>query len=193
VHSGSMAVRIVSWLAIFVLAVMFTEFWMYWFHRLQHANRFLWGFHRVHHTVRELNAVNALDHFSDPFFALPWMFLPSMLVFSFDNGPWPYLLVQLVWAHGIFDHAATRLTLGRHLRFFIVDNRFHRIHHSLDPIHFDKNFSTRFTVWDYLFGTAYFPKHDEILDVGIADATAPTFKDYLAIPERPKLQSEAAA
>ena len=39
----------------------------------------------------------------------------------------------------------------------IADNRFHRIHHSIQPQHFDKNFGAGTSLWDQLFGTAYFP------------------------------------
>jgi len=194
-HADSMALRVASWIVIYILAVTFTEFWMYWFHRLQHGNRLLWSYHRVHHSNRELNGINALDHFSDPFFALPAMFLPSIVLFSFDNGgPWPYVLTQLVWLHGIFDHAATRLNIGRYLRFLVADNRYHRVHHSRDPAHFDKNFSTRFTLWDWLFGTAYFPKRGESLGaVGIDDAPTPRIGTYFALHPRPKFQNELAA
>ena len=56
------------------------------------------------------------------------------------------------------------------LRKVLVDNRFHRIHHSLEPRHFDKNFGVCFTIWDRWFGTAYDPAPNEWPQVGLADA-----------------------
>jgi hypothetical protein len=35
----------------------------------------------------------------------------------------------------------------------VVTPLFHRIHHSMERRHFDKNFGGRLIVWDYLFGT----------------------------------------
>ena len=53
---------------------------------------------------------------------------------------------------GNYLHSPIRLHLGV-LGRYIVDNRVHRIHHSLEPAHFDKNFGMFTTLWDRLFGT----------------------------------------
>src|SRR5262249_21944914 len=31
------------------------DFYIYWFHRLQHSNRWLWRLHEAHHSVREVD------------------------------------------------------------------------------------------------------------------------------------------
>ena len=64
----------------------------------------------------------------------------------------------------------------------IVDNRFHRIHHSLEERHFDKNFGICFSIWDFLFGTAYEPG-DEWPHVGLADRMPPnSVREFLLHP-----------
>jgi sterol desaturase/sphingolipid hydroxylase (fatty acid hydroxylase superfamily) len=43
----------------------------------------------------------------------------------------------------------------------------HQIHHSNNPIHFDKNFGAGLAIWDWLFGTLHVPqKKDEHLHYG---------------------------
>jgi hypothetical protein len=44
----------------------------------------------------------------------------------------------------------------------------HQIHHSSDPIHFNKNLGSCLAVWDWLFGTLYVPgKAREKLSFGV--------------------------
>jgi sterol desaturase/sphingolipid hydroxylase (fatty acid hydroxylase superfamily) len=63
----------------------------------------------------------------------------------------------------------------------VVDNRFHRIHHSVEPQHLDKNFGIWLSCWDYMYGTAYTPKPGEwpkVLGIGIAPPK--TVREFLA-------------
>jgi sterol desaturase/sphingolipid hydroxylase (fatty acid hydroxylase superfamily) len=84
--------------------------------------------------------------------------------------------------------------VGSILRRLIADNRFHRIHHSVDPHHFDKNFGAGTTIWDQLFGTAHFPAADEWPDTGIADhPETRRLSDYLWGPFRTAEGDEDAA
>jgi sterol desaturase/sphingolipid hydroxylase (fatty acid hydroxylase superfamily) len=54
-----------------------------------------------------------------------------------------------------------------------TDNRYHRIHHSPEPHHKDKNFAAFSSVWDLLFRTAYFPRPNEWPDTGLSDIGEP--------------------
>lgn len=191
-RSDSMAMRVSAWAGLYVTVTLFVEFWLYWFHRLQHMVPFLWGFHRVHHSIRELNAINAADHFSDPVFGTPFAMLPGTFLLGFDNGPWPFALTLLAWFHALYVHSTMRLNFGK-LRHILIDTRYHRIHHSLHPAHFDKNFCGHFPLWDFVFRTAYFPARGETVDIGIAGLPSPGFKAFVAIPRSPKLQAELAA
>ena len=71
------------------------------------------------------------------------------------------------------------------LRKLLVDNRFHRIHHSIEPRHFDRSFGICFSFWDRLLGMADDPAPDEWPEVGVSDAPAPRdLKDFLLMPVR---------
>jgi sterol desaturase/sphingolipid hydroxylase (fatty acid hydroxylase superfamily) len=79
------------------------------------------------------------------------------------------------------------------LRRIIADNRFHRIHHSVEPQHFGKNFGAGTSLWDQLFGTAYFPAADEWPATGLSDQReANTVSEYLWSPFK-RLEPQDAA
>ncbi|WP_456669859.1 sterol desaturase family protein [Bradyrhizobium sp. USDA 3240] len=49
---------------------------------------------------------------------------------------------------------------------WINNPQWHRIHHSVEMEHQDKNFAAFFPFWDILFGMACVPKQDEYLQQG---------------------------
>lgn len=85
---------------------------------------------------------------------------------------------------GYFEHSSTRLNLGW-VRYLFPDNRFHRIHHSVERQHFNKNFGSGSAIWDMLFGTAYYPRAGEWPDVGLSNMGEPrTLREFLLRPFR---------
>jgi sterol desaturase/sphingolipid hydroxylase (fatty acid hydroxylase superfamily) len=157
------------------------DFFFYWFHRIQH--RWLWRWHAVHHSIERLNAVNSYHHPSEAMISLVVMQIPMSLLIGVNGSVSP--IVNLVlWCHIVWIHSPTRITLGP-LRALIVDNRFHRIHHSVEERHFDKNFGAFTTLWDRLFGTCHMPSRDEWPVVGIAEAGEPRgFGEWVRMPWR---------
>jgi sterol desaturase/sphingolipid hydroxylase (fatty acid hydroxylase superfamily) len=82
----------------------------------------------------------------------------------------------------IFIHSSVNLNIGP-LRYIIGDNHFHRIHHSMEEPHFDKNFGTTTPIWDVLFGTAHFPRRGEWPAVGLSDVEEPKrVRDFFLLP-----------
>lgn len=164
-----------------VASAMVYDLFFYWFHRAQH--RWLWRFHAVHHSVRELNGVNTYHHLSEILFQTLFLLVPVSLILS-DTGPAAASVTVVLYLHSLLIHSSTRLHLGP-LRAVMVDNRFHRIHHSIEPRHFDLNFGAFTTVWDRLFGTAHFPAREEWPDTGLAEADQPrTFREWWDMPWR---------
>jgi sterol desaturase/sphingolipid hydroxylase (fatty acid hydroxylase superfamily) len=164
-----------------VASAMLYDFFFYWFHRFQH--RWLWRYHAVHHSIREMNAVNAYHHITEPFFQTLLLLLPASLIGG-DTGYLAPVMVVVLQFQASFIHSPTSLHLGP-LRWLIADNRFHRIHHSLEERHFDRNFGAFTTFWDRLFGTAHFPAADEWPDTGLADVPQPqSVGAWLALPFR---------
>ncbi|MCP3729192.1 sterol desaturase family protein [Sphingomonas sp. MG17] len=172
-----------------VLAAFIYDFFFYWFHRAQH--RWLWRYHAVHHSIRELNAVNAYHHISEPLFQMLFLLVPASLIAVEASYSIPAVVVVL-HLQASYIHSPARLDIGP-LRALIVDNRFHRIHHSLDEHHFDKNFGACTTLWDRLFGTAWFPAKDEWPDVGLAGVEQPhSVRAWIDLPARLKRRGNPA-
>lgn len=177
-----------SWTGVFAAAILAPlagafvgDFFFYWFHRGQHA--FFWRFHAVHHSIREMSAVNAYHHVSEGLIQTLLQLLPASLIVA-DTGPAVPLMSVLIYFQASFIHSPASVHLGP-LRAVFADNRFHRIHHSLEEKHWDHNFGAFCTVWDRLFGTAWWPAKDEWPDVGLHEIDQPrNVRQWLTLPWR---------
>lgn len=167
-------------LQILVIA-MITDFLIYWRHRTEH--KLFWPIHAVHHSPTELHAANDIGHPMQVWFGIVFISIPLSLV-QVDGPAVPIAASFIIQLLTYYIHSPVDVHFGP-LRKVLVDNRFHRIHHSLEPRHFDKNFGVGFSIWDRLFGTAYDPAPDEWPEVGLENVDPPrTIRDYLLLPFR---------
>ncbi|MHB1949317.1 MAG: sterol desaturase family protein, partial [Gammaproteobacteria bacterium] len=148
-----------------LVSLVIYDFFYYCFHRLQHTIPFLWRFHSIHHSPRELNVWSNYHHFTEEIFRIIFLILPA--TFLIKTTPMPLIFIFLISLQGIFSHASTRFNFG-FLRYFILDSRYHRIHHSIEKQHWNKNFASQLPFWDIVFRTAYFPKIDETIGVQVS-------------------------
>lgn len=161
-----------------VCLALWVDFQFYVSHRIEH--RFLWRFHQVHHSIRHLSAANSYHHWTEPLW-LATIGLPLLFV-DVAIGPTLGLLTLLFRVQQFYIHSSTRPHFGP-LRRLLIDNRYHRIHHSVEPAHHHKNFGAMTPLWDWLFGTMYQPAAHEWPAVGLADVTPPdSLADWLKIP-----------
>ena len=167
-----------------LLGMILYDFFGYWLHRAQH--KWFWRLHAVHHSIEELSGINSYFHWTEPFFRICFISLPAAYLVGIDGLESIFLIELLVKVQGYYLHTPTTLHLGPVLRRVIADNRFHRVHHSIEPRHFNSNFAAGTTLWDQLFGTAYFPEDDEWPQVGlVGEPPATTLSDYLWGPFQP--------
>lgn len=173
-----------------VLGAMLYDFFFYVYHRAQH--RWLWRWHAVHHSIRDLNAVNSYHHVIEPALQTTLLVVPATLLFC-DTGTTIPLMAILMRLHASWIHSPTRLHLGP-LSAVVCDNRFHRIHHSLEEAHYNRNFGAFTTLWDRLFGTAHIPRSDEWPATGLQDVAQPaSVREWLTLPFRLNKTGETAA
>ncbi|GEP55633.1 sterol desaturase family protein [Reyranella soli] len=180
--SSDIWTRIVGYtIATFGIACV-SDFFYYWMHRAQHRFGWFWRFHRVHHSIGEMSATNSYHHVFEDLFQFVAVTIPMSFLLGVASGPVPWLVIVVLNTHSYFIHSNARLNIGP-LRYVFSDNRVHRIHHSIEERHLNRNFSTTTPLWDVLFGTAYFPRHDEWPAVGLADIAEPkTVSQYLLMP-----------
>lgn len=159
-----------------VFAACVGDFFYYWMHRFQHNIPFLWKYHSVHHSIERMGAGTGYQHVSQPFIEIALVTIPASLFVE----TWQVAeLSTYIGFLGYYLHSTSRLNAGL-FRIVLVDNKFHRIHHSLEPRHFNKNFGVVTTIWDSLFGTAHFPEKDEWPATGLRGRREPdTIREFL--------------
>jgi sterol desaturase/sphingolipid hydroxylase (fatty acid hydroxylase superfamily) len=152
----------------------------YWVdHYLSHRVAFLWEFHKVHHTAEVLSPLtNFRVHPVDSivFFNILSIFLGTtggalnylQLGRPFAIGGENVILVAFIFATIHLQHSHVWIAATGPLGRLILSPAHHQIHHSDNPIHFDKNFGSCLSLWDWLFGTLCVPERKrERLQFGI--------------------------
>ena len=150
------------------LSLVFSDFLFYWYHRAQHHFTWLWPIHELHHSDTELNVTTSMRTY--------WLEYPIQVVLialpvQYFVGvntqvQWILLFVTTFWLY--FTHTNIRLPLGP-VTPFICGPQLHRIHHSREEKHHDKNFAQFFPFFDILFGTYYAPADYEFPQTGTPD------------------------
>lgn len=156
------------------------EFGYYIDHAIAHAFPFFWEFHRVHHdaevlsplTTWRMHPVDSLKFAN--ILALTVGFTNGALHFVFGLeygvGTFSYSLVLTVFAYLLLQLHHTQVwipftgLLGR----LLISPAHHQIHHSTNPIHFNRNLGSCLAIFDWLFGTLHIPqKQREHLTFGV--------------------------
>ena len=144
------------------------DFFYYWWHRAQHATFWLWAVHELHHTERHLNVTtSARHHWLEESIRLFTVLLPMSLLFRLD-GPSIGAVFTVAMFFGYFIHLNLRLELGA-LSGVIGGPQYHRLHHSIENQHHNRNFAALFPIWDRVFGTQRLPKPGEWPETGLTE------------------------
>jgi sterol desaturase/sphingolipid hydroxylase (fatty acid hydroxylase superfamily) len=140
---------------------------LYWFHRWQHASRIMWRTHEPHHTNTEIDWVAGSR--ASPFEIILTEVMKYAPIVLLSAPPEVAVLrgtIDAVW--GMYLHSNIDVRSG-FLQYVINGPEMHRWHHALDDAARNKNFATKFAVWDWLFGTAYRPREERPRAYGIAE------------------------
>lgn len=155
-----------------LLQVAVLDFFYYWTHRAQHTFGPLWRIHELHHSDPSFNVTTTLRvHWLEELMKLFTVLVPAALLVQAPSGA-PVLLAWAAAAWLFFIHANARISFGP-LNRVLVNPAVHRVHHSVEPEHFDKNFAAYFSFWDCLFGTYAEPPKGRWPEVG-THGPAPT-------------------
>lgn len=154
-----------------VEVVVLSDFLIYWGHRLQHSNAFLWRFHKVHHSAEHLDWLAAhREHPLDSIYTIGLINLPAFLMgFPLETIS-GLIAFRGIWA--IYIHSNVRLPIGP-LRMLIGAPELHHWHHDLDRK--AGNYANISPLMDIIFGTYVCPDK-EPERFGIEE---PTPKNYL--------------
>jgi sterol desaturase/sphingolipid hydroxylase (fatty acid hydroxylase superfamily) len=178
------------WYAVSLIGfVLVADLYRYGMHRLSHAVPVLWAMHSFHHSAEALTFVTGARHYWLER-AIEGAFFP-VLAILFKVPPDMVAVVGFIYflPDGC-AHLNVRFPLGRAIT-WLNSPQWHRIHHSTQPEHFNRNFASLLPLWDILFGTAWIPHGNEYPatglvpgeKVGIVDSIIWPFRHY---PRRPQ-------
>jgi alkylglycerol monooxygenase len=138
-------------LTMYIIAFIGLDFAGYWSHRFSHVVNVFWNRHIIHHSSEEFNLACALrQSVSEIFGVFFFLYIPLAIIgvpAQVIAVIAPIHLFAQFWYH-------TRL-IGKMgiLEHIIVTPSHHRVHHAINPIYMDKNYSQIFIIWDKIFGT----------------------------------------
>jgi len=147
-----------------VFAVLW-DVWQYWIHRWQHVSTLLWETHKFHHSDAALNASSQARHHALSYVLYLVTYAPMLLLFG-TFAPHAAVSIIMFRLWGFVNHANVRVPFGL-LTTLIAGPQWHRIHHSIQEEHFDRNFAALFPFIDRVFGTYYAPARDEYPPTGL--------------------------
>ena len=136
-----------------IVLLLVLDLLFYAMHRLKHRWTWWWRLHETHHSSIDLDwLATARFHPLEKILDRLVFLIPLTVI-----GPSDAAIV--IWASvdaffGMFIHANVRWRLGP-LIYLFMGPEMHRWHHSTDLAHRDSNYGNNFSVFDWIFGTAY--------------------------------------
>lgn len=130
------------------------DFYIYWFHRLQHKNRFLWRIHEAHHSGKDVDWLSgSRSHSLEILINQTIEYAPITLLGAHPSVAAFKGMLDATW--GMYIHSNIGVRMGW-LQYVLNGPEMHRWHHSAET---DRtvNFATKIAVWDWLFGTGSRP------------------------------------
>lgn len=175
-----------------LFAFVFDDFLRFFHHWLMHKIPLLWRFHQTHHSAKILTPISLYR--THPFesamatlrnsFSLGVSTGLFLFIFSGSFNVFTFFGVNIFgFIFNLFAsnlrHSHIDLSFGWFEAIFISPKQ-HQIHHSTNPLHFEKNFGVSLTIWDRLLGS-YLPSQAITgkLRFGLANGAAGKWKRWL--------------
>lgn len=131
------------------------DIYIYWMHRWQHSNKWLWRIHEAHHSPKKVDWLSgSRSHAIEILINQTIEFMPIVLL----GAPVEVIaykgVISAVW--GMYIHSNLNIKTGK-LQLIINGPEMHRWHHSTGKGR-NRNFATKLAIWDWIWGTAYLPE-----------------------------------
>src|SRR5215471_936533 len=140
------------------------DFYIYWMHRWQHRNRYMWRLHEAHHSPKSVDWLSgSRSHAVEILINQTVEFAPIVLLGASPEVVGLKGMISAVW--GMYIHANLNVHTGR-LQWLVNGPEMHRWHHTTGK-GMRSNFSTKLAVWDWMFGTAYLPVDEQAKHYGV--------------------------
>jgi alkylglycerol monooxygenase len=144
-------VHVASGWPTYLIAFIALDFAGYWVHRISHEYNLFWNNHIIHHSSEEFNLACALRQSIS---SIVRIFAIFLLPAAFLGVPQSVIaIVAPLHLFAQFWYHTQQIDKMGFLEKIIVTPSHHRVHHAINPIYLDKNYSQIFIIWDKLFGT----------------------------------------
>ena len=151
-------------------------------HRITHKVPILWELHKVHHSAKVMTPVTL--HRAHPLDV--WLnVLGRVIGLGVASGVFLYLyptIEGVMTVGGVntglaisyvlganLRHSHVWLPYGKYLEHVFMSPAQHQIHHSENPAHYDRNFGSALSLWDWMFGSLYIIRGKEPITFGLAN------------------------
>ena len=142
----------------FIAFFLAKDFLEWSIHNLLHRVSWLWEFHKVHHSIEELDWIgNFRFHWMEVVVYQSLTYLP--LVILGVDGRVILVIAVVATLIGHLNHSNLNISWGP-LRYIFNSPRMHVWHHDREwpaDRRYGVNFAICLSVWDWIFGTAYWP------------------------------------
>ncbi|PWG05929.1 sterol desaturase family protein [Polaribacter aquimarinus] len=135
----------------FIILFIIYDLVKYINHFIFHKSKTLWNIHKFHHSATDFSIFTRYRF--NPLEGAITSFV-KVLPFVILGGIETYVVVRIFSeVLSLMHHSALKSNWGLIGKYILVSPATHRLHHSKDPKHFDKNFGVVFIFWDRLFNT----------------------------------------
>jgi len=164
-------------------AVLFvsSDFSRYFLHRLCHRLPLLWQFHQVHHSAEVMTPLtlyrsHPVEHLL--FIvrgALVTGLITGFFFYLFGTRAIQYqvlgvnvlgLLFNMLGAN--LRHSHVWFSYGKHIEHILLSPAQHQLHHSVDQHHYDRNYGSCLSIWDWLGGSLKLARERHDLRFGLS-------------------------
>lgn len=156
--TGLSTLKLFADVPVWIQLIFFTithDIYIYFMHRWQHSNKWLWRIHEAHHSPKKVDWLSgSRSHALEILINQTIEFAPIILLGSPPEVIAYKGLISAVW--GMYIHSNLNVKTGW-LQKIINGPEMHRWHHSTGKGR-NRNFATKFAIWDWVFGTAYLPE-----------------------------------
>ncbi len=162
---GESPIRTWPVIAQFAAFLVLSDFLQWCVHNLLHRIPWLWAFHKVHHSITTMDWIgNWHFHWMEILVYRSLLWLPLAWLDASPLAVFAVAVVSTIW--GDLNHANLDIDLGR-LGYVLNSPRMHLWHHDQSVEGGTaKNFGVIFSLWDFAFGTAYWPRDREPAQLG---------------------------
>ncbi|MEP6583045.1 MAG: sterol desaturase family protein [Ginsengibacter sp.] len=136
---------------VYIIAFIALDFAGYWVHRISHHYNLFWNNHIIHHSSEEFNLACALRQSISTIVKIFTVFLLPAAILGVPGQV--IAVVAPIQLFAQFWYHTQHINKMGWLEKIIVTPSHHRVHHAINPLYIDKNFSQIFIIWDKIFGT----------------------------------------